>query len=154
MNEKVFWARNIEKYHLRRLWRFIVFVMVRRWHRSAAAEGRWGSLTKGWVTECVTDRRSHYCASCWFVMKIGEVVPVPKFQEFKSFGTESLDGPLSLWRSVIPAVEGNEESSRRNYISVGRWSPWWSVVTTTIRCKFRRPSRILTDFQQIESFFD
>ena len=26
------------------------------WHRSAAAEGRWGILTKCGVTECVTDR--------------------------------------------------------------------------------------------------
>ncbi|TMW80761.1 hypothetical protein EJD97_015470, partial [Solanum chilense] len=47
---------------------------VRRWHRSAAAEGRRGSLTKCGVTESVTDRRSHDGPSCWFVMKIREVV--------------------------------------------------------------------------------
>ncbi|TMW80349.1 hypothetical protein EJD97_021102 [Solanum chilense] len=46
--------------------------------------------------ECVTDRRSHDGPSCWFVMKIREVVLVPKFQEFKCFGTETLDGPLCL----------------------------------------------------------
>ncbi|TMX04772.1 hypothetical protein EJD97_004776 [Solanum chilense] len=46
--------------------------------------------------EYVTDRRSHDGPSCWFVMKIREVVPIPKFQEFKCFGTETLDGPLYL----------------------------------------------------------
>ena len=44
---------------------------------------------------------------------IREVVAVPKFQEFKCYGTETLDGPLCLWLSSIPVVEGNEESSRR-----------------------------------------
>ncbi|TMW80721.1 hypothetical protein EJD97_016096 [Solanum chilense] len=46
--------------------------------------------------ECVMDHRSHDGPSCWFVMKIREVVPIPKFQEFKCFGTETLDGPLCL----------------------------------------------------------
>ncbi|TMX03849.1 hypothetical protein EJD97_013482, partial [Solanum chilense] len=50
---------------------------VRRWHRSAAAKGRWGSLTKCGVTECVTDRRSNDGPSCWFVMKFREVVQYP-----------------------------------------------------------------------------
>ncbi|TMW83652.1 hypothetical protein EJD97_001074 [Solanum chilense] len=49
-------------------------------------------------TELVTVRRArdglHDGPSCWFVMKIREVIPVPKFQEFKCFGTETLDGPL------------------------------------------------------------
>ncbi|TMX01514.1 hypothetical protein EJD97_024370 [Solanum chilense] len=71
-------------------------VTVRRWQCSAAAEGRWGSLTKCGVTESVTDRRSHDGPSCRFVMKIKEVVPVPIFQQFKCFGTETLDGPLCL----------------------------------------------------------
>ncbi|TMW82806.1 hypothetical protein EJD97_004775 [Solanum chilense] len=69
-------------------------VTVHRWQRSAAAEGRWGSLTKCGFTENVTDRRSHDGPSCRFVMKIREVTPVPIFQEFKCFGTETLDGPL------------------------------------------------------------
>ncbi|TMW81653.1 hypothetical protein EJD97_008476 [Solanum chilense] len=60
-------------------------VMVRRWPRSVTGEGRWGSLTKCGVTESVTDHRSHDGPSYWFVMKIREVVPVPKFQEFKCF---------------------------------------------------------------------
>ncbi|TMW96427.1 hypothetical protein EJD97_007379, partial [Solanum chilense] len=67
----------------------VVLVKVRRWHRSVAAEGRWGIMTKCGVMECVTDRRSHDGPSCWFVMKIREVVPVPKFQEFKCFGTKT-----------------------------------------------------------------
>ncbi|TMX05104.1 hypothetical protein EJD97_002400 [Solanum chilense] len=71
-----------------------MLVMVRRWHRSAGTEGRWESLTKCGVTEIMTDRRSHDGPSCWFVIKIREVVPVPKFQEFKCIGTETLDGPL------------------------------------------------------------
>ena len=68
-------------------------VTVRRWQRSAAAEGRCGSMTKCGVTENVTDHRSHDCPSCRFVMKIREEVPVPIFQEFKCFGTETLDEP-------------------------------------------------------------
>ncbi|TMW97707.1 hypothetical protein EJD97_005112 [Solanum chilense] len=49
-----------------------------------------------WLMKSVTDRCSHDVPSCWFVMKIREVVPVPKFQEFKCLGTETLDGPLCL----------------------------------------------------------
>ncbi|TMW88889.1 hypothetical protein EJD97_017946 [Solanum chilense] len=71
-----------------------MLVTVHRWKNSAAAEGRWGSLTKCGVTENVTDLRSHDGPSCRFVMKIREVAPVPIFQEFKCFGTETLDGPL------------------------------------------------------------
>ncbi|TMW81386.1 hypothetical protein EJD97_009954 [Solanum chilense] len=70
--------------------------VVRRWHRSATAEGRWGNLTKCGVTECVTDRRIHDGPSCWFVMKIREVVPISKSQELNYFGTVTLDGPLCL----------------------------------------------------------
>ncbi|TMW97369.1 hypothetical protein EJD97_005683 [Solanum chilense] len=71
-----------------------MLVTVRRWQRSAAAEGRWGSLTKCGVTGSVTDRRSHDGPSCKFVMNIREVATVPIFQEFKCFGTETIDGPL------------------------------------------------------------
>ncbi|TMW80814.1 hypothetical protein EJD97_014794 [Solanum chilense] len=52
-------------------------VTVRRWQRSATAEGRWGSLTQCGVTESVTDRRIHYGPSCRFVMKFREVVQYP-----------------------------------------------------------------------------
>ncbi|TMW98871.1 hypothetical protein EJD97_003370 [Solanum chilense] len=71
-------------------------VTVRRLQHSAAAEGRWGSLTKCGVTESVTDHHVHEGSSCRFIMKFREVVPVPIFQEFKCFGTETLDGPLCL----------------------------------------------------------
>ncbi|TMX05449.1 hypothetical protein EJD97_020524 [Solanum chilense] len=71
-------------------------VTVRRWQRTAAAEGRWGSLTKCGVTESVTDRRLHDGLSCRFVMMFRKVVPVPIFQEFKCFGTETLDRPFCL----------------------------------------------------------
>ncbi|TMW84764.1 hypothetical protein EJD97_024426, partial [Solanum chilense] len=50
---------------------------VRRWQRSAAAEGKWGSLTKCGVTKRVTDRRSHDGPFCRFVMKIREVAQCP-----------------------------------------------------------------------------
>ncbi|TMW93399.1 hypothetical protein EJD97_011786 [Solanum chilense] len=51
--------------------------MVRSWQRSAATEGRWGSLTKCGVTESVTDRRTHDAPSCRFIMKFREVVQYP-----------------------------------------------------------------------------
>ena len=73
-----------------------MLVMVRRLHCSEAAEGRWGNMTKCAVTESVTYPRIHDGPYCWFVMKIREVVSVPKFQEFKCNGTETLDGPLCL----------------------------------------------------------
>ncbi|TMW99799.1 hypothetical protein EJD97_001948, partial [Solanum chilense] len=47
---------------------------VRRWQRSAAAEGRWGSLTKCGVTESMTVRRVYDGPSCRFVMKFREVI--------------------------------------------------------------------------------
>ncbi|TMW95614.1 hypothetical protein EJD97_008594, partial [Solanum chilense] len=82
---------------------FIVLVTVRRWHRSAVAEGRWGILTKCGVKKCVTDRRSHDGLSRWFVIKIREVVPVPKFKEFKRLRTETLDGPSCDDPSYMPS---------------------------------------------------
>ena len=149
-----FWAKKCRRVHLGSLWRSVVLVTVCRWQRSAATEGRWESLTKCGATESMTVRRVYDGPSCRFVMNFREVVPVPIFQEFKCFKTKTLDGPLRLWRSIIPSVEGNEESSRRNCISMGQRSPWRSVVTTKIRREVRQPSRVLTDFQQIESLFN
>ena len=129
-----FWAKKFRRDHLQSLWRSVVVVTVRRLQRSAIAEGRWGSLTKCEVTECVTDCRSYDGSSLWFVMRFKEVVPVPIFQEFKCFETKTLDGPLCLWRSVIPAVEGNEESSRRickvwdDWVHDGPSLPGWPVA--------------------------
>ena len=137
-----FLAMNCRRDHLRSLWRSVVLVTVRRWQRSAAAEGRWGSLTKCGATEFMTVRHVYDGASCRFIIMFREVVPVPIFQELKCFGTKTLDGPLCLWRFVILAVEGSEGSSRRNFTSMGRRSPWRSVVTTTIYREVRRPSRV------------
>ena len=149
-----FWAKKCRRDHLRSLWRSVVLVTLSRWHRSNAAKGRWGSLTKCGITKLVTVRRGYDGPSCKFVMKFREVILVPRFQEFMYFETKTLDGPLCLWRSVILAVEGNEESNRRNCRSMGRRSPWRSVVTTTVHREVRRPSRILADFQQLESLFN
>ena len=77
-------------------------VTVRRWHRSAAAEGRWGSLTKCGITKLVTVRRGFDGPSCRFIVKFREVIAVPRFQELKCFGTRpstdrcSYDGPSYL----------------------------------------------------------
>ena len=149
-----FWAKKCRRDHLQSLWRSVVLVTVRRWQHSAAAEGRWESLTKCGVTESMTVRCVNDGPSCRFVMKFREVVPVPIFQEFTCFETKTLEGPLCLWRSIILVVEGNEERSRRNCTSMGRRNPWRSVVTTTIRREVRRPNRVLTDFQQLESLFN
>ncbi|TMW82772.1 hypothetical protein EJD97_004968, partial [Solanum chilense] len=83
--------------------RSVVLVTVRRWQRSAGAEGRWGSLTKCGVTESMTVRRVYDGPSCRFVMKFREVIQYiyskslcvserrPSTQEFKCFGTKTLD---------------------------------------------------------------
>ncbi|TMW80612.1 hypothetical protein EJD97_017784, partial [Solanum chilense] len=75
---------------------------VRRWQRSKAAEGRWGSLTKCGVTKLVTVRRGYDGPSCRFVVKFREVIPVPRYQELKCFGMRpsmdrcAYDGPSYL----------------------------------------------------------
>ncbi|TMW80323.1 hypothetical protein EJD97_021399, partial [Solanum chilense] len=80
---------------------------VRRWQRSAAAEGRWGSLTKCRVTESMTVRRVYDGPSCRFVMKFREVILVAIFQELKYFGTRpsmdrcAYDGPSYLRSRVM-----------------------------------------------------
>ena len=51
-----FWVKKCRRDHLRSLWRSVVPVTVRRWQRSAAAEGRWESLTKCGITKLVTVR--------------------------------------------------------------------------------------------------
>ena len=110
-------------------------VMVRRWQRSAVAERRWGSLTKCGVTKLVTVRRVYDGPSCRFVMKFREVIPVPIFQELKCFGTKTLDEPLCLWRSVILAVEGNEEEQQKKLHKYG------TTESMTVRRDHDDPSR-------------
>ena len=130
-----FWAKKCRRDHLRSLWRSVVPVTVRRWQRREATDGRWGSLTKCGIMKLVTVRHGYDGPSCRFVVKIREVIPVPKFQELKYFETKTLDGPLCLWRSVTLAVEGNEESSRRNCTKYG------TTESTTVRCDHDGPSR-------------
>ena len=149
-----FQAKKCRRDHQRSLWRSVMLVTVRRWQCCAAAEGRWGSLTKYGFTKLVTVHRGYDGPSCRFVAKFREVIPVPRFKELKCFRMKTLDGPLCLWRPVILAVEGNEESNRRNCTSMGRRSPWRSVVTTTVRHEVRRPSRVLADFQKLKSLFN
>ena len=79
-----------------------MLVTVRRWQRSAAAEGRWGSLTKCGITKLVTVRHGYDGTSCRFIVKIREVIRVPRFQELKYFETRpstdrcAYDGPSHL----------------------------------------------------------
>ena len=114
-----FWAKKWRRDHLRSLWQSVVLVTIRRWQRSAAAEGRWGSLTKCGITKLVTVRRGYDGPSCRFVMMFREVIPVPIFQELKCFETKALDGLLCLWRSVILAVEVNEEEYKKKLHKYG-----------------------------------
>ena len=130
-----FWVKQCRRDHLQSLWRSIVLVTVRRWQRSASADGRWGTLTKCGITKLVTVRHGYDGLSCRFVVKIREVIPVPRFQELKYFETKTLDRPLCLWRSVTLAVEGNEESNRRNCTKYG------TMESTTVRCDHDGPSR-------------
>ena len=65
-----------------------MLVTVRRWQRSAAAEGRWGSLTKCGITKLVMVRRVSDGPSCRFVVKFREVIPVLRFQKLKCFRTK------------------------------------------------------------------
>ena len=130
-----FWAKKCRRDHLRSLWRSVVLVTVRRWQRSAAAEGRWESLTKCGITKLVTVRSVYDGPSCRFVMKFREVIPVPIFQELKCFGTKTLDGPLCLWRSVILVVEGNEEEQQKKLHKYGM------TESMTVRRDYDDPSR-------------
>ena len=54
-----FWAINVEKLPPTELVTFVIPMTIRRWHRSEANEGRWGSLTKCGITKLVTVRRGY-----------------------------------------------------------------------------------------------
>ena len=118
-------------------------VTVRRWQRREAAKGRWGSLTMCGITKLVTVRHGYDGPSCRFVMKIREVIQVPRFQELKYFETRpstdrcAYDGP-----SHLPS-RGMKKAAEEITPCMGRWSPRRSVMTTMVR----RPSRVLSDFQ-------
>ena len=133
-----FWAKKCRRDHLRSLWQSVVLVTVRRWQHSAAAEGRWGSLTKCGVTKLLTVRRVYDGPSCIFVMKLREVIPVSIFQELKCYGTKALDGPLCLWGFVILAIEGNEEEKQKKLHKYG------TTESMTVRHDPDDPSRGLS----------
>ena len=130
-----FWEKKCRRDHLRSWWRSVVLVTVRRWQCREAAEGRWGSLTKCGITKLLTVRHGYDGPSCRFVVKIREVIPIPRFQELEVFWNETLDGPLCLWRSVTLVVEGNEERHRRNCTKYG------TTDSTTVRHDHDGPSR-------------
>ena len=134
MNAEIL-SEKCRRDHLRSLWRSVVPVTVHRWQHREPAEGRWGSLTKCGITKLVTVRHGYDGPSCRFVVKIREVIPVTRFQELKYFETKTLDGPLCLWRFVTLAVEGNEESSRRNSTKYG------TTESTMVRSDHDGPSR-------------
>ena len=125
-----------------------MLVTVRRWQHSADAEGKWGSLTNCGVTKLVTVHRVYDGPSCRFIMKFREVISVPIFQEFKCFGTKTLNVPLCLWRSVILSVEGLRfktlqplESGYWDYFSELHDEPaGQTVIATTDRHKLRNPT--------------
>ena len=130
-----FWAKKYRRHHLRSLWWSVVLVTVHRWQRSAAAEGRWRSLTKFGVTKLVTVRWVYDGPFCRVVMKFIEVIPVPIFQELKCFGTKALNGLLCLWRSVMLAVEDNEEEQQKKLLKFG------TTESVTVRRDHDDPSR-------------
>ena len=118
-----FWVKKCGRDHLRSLWRSVV--SIRRWQRSQLLkeDGEfWPSVglrRPWWSVVSMTVRRFYDGPSCRFVMKFREVIPVPRFQELKCFETKTLDGPLCLWRSVILAVEGNEEEKQKKFHKYG-----------------------------------
>ena len=87
-----------------------MLVKVRRCHRSEAAEGRWGSLTKCGAKKFMTVCLVYDGPSYRFVMKFIEVAPVPIFQEFKCFEMKpsidrcSYDGRSYLSSRVMKRV--------------------------------------------------
>ena len=145
-----FWAKKCRRDHLRSLWRSVVLVTVRRCQRSAAAEGRWGSLTKCGVTKLVTVHRVYDGPSCRFVMKFREVIPVPIFQELKYFGMRPTtdccfcDGP-----SDLPTRVWREQQKKLH--------KYGTTESMTVRRDHDGPScgpltqPVLADFQQLES---
>ena len=149
-----FWAKKCRRDHLWSLWWSVVLVTFLRWQRSATAEWRWGSLTKCGVTKLVTVHRVYDGPSCRFIMKFREVIQYPYSKSSSvlkrrpSTDRCAYDGPSYLPSRVM------KKSSRINCISMGRRSPWRSVVTTTIRREVRRPCRVLTYFQQLEFLFN
>ena len=151
-----FWAKKCRRDHLRSLWRSVMLVTVRRWQRSAAAEGRWGSLTKCGVTKLVTARRV-YDGSSWSSEKWSQYPDSKSWSVLErrpSTDRCAYEGP-SYFPSRGMKIEAEEIAQVwDDWVHDGPSWPRRSVVTTTVRHEVRRPSRVLADFQQLESLFN
>ena len=129
-----FWAKKCRRDHLRSLWRSVVLVTVRRWQHSAAAEGRWGSLTKCGVTKLVTVRRACDGPSCRFVMKFREVVQYPNSKSSSvlkrrpSTDRCAYDDPSYLPSRVMKRAAEEIVQVWDDEVHDGPLWPWWSVM--------------------------
>ena len=132
-----FWVKKCRKGHLRSWWRSVVLVTVRRWQHREAAEGRWGCLTKCGITKLVTVRHGYDGPSCTYVVKIREVIPVPRFQELKYFESRpstdrcAYDGPSHLpsrgMKKVVEELHQVWDDGVHDGPSWPRRSVAWSV---------------------------
>ena len=111
-----------------------MLVTIHRWQRSVAAKGRWGSLTKCGITKLVTVRHGYDGPSCRFIVKIREVIPVPRFQELKYFETRpstdrcAYDGPSHLPSRGMKKAKKN-------------CTKYWTTESTAVRHDHDGPSR-------------
>ena len=103
--------------------RFVVTVTVRRWHRRAAAEGRWGSLTKCGVTENVTHHLSHDGPSCRFVMKIREVAQYPYSKSSSVLERRPSTDRCACNDSSYLPLRVMKRAVEENFLSMGRRNP-------------------------------
>ena len=134
-----FWAKKCRRDHLRSLWRSVVLMTVRRWQRSAAAEERWGSLTKCGITKLVTVRRGNDGPSCRFVVKFREVIPEPDSKSWSIFERRTstdhcgYDGPSC--RFVVKI---------REVILIPRFQElkYFETRPSTDRCAYDGPSHL------------
>ena len=140
--------------HLRSLWWSVVPVTVRRWQRREAVEGRWGNLTKCGITKFVTVRHGYDGPSCRFVVNITKWSQYPDSKSWSILKRRpskdrcAYDGP-----SYLPS-KGIKKAAEQIVPSKGRQSPRQSVLTTMVCREVRRSSRVLADFQQLESLFN
>ena len=148
-----FWAKKCIRDHLWSLWQSVVLVTVHRWQRSAAAEGRWRILTKCGLTKVVTVRRVDDGPSYRFVMKFREVI---QYSYSKSWSVverrPSTDRCAYDSPSYLPLRRMKREAEE-----IAKYGTTESMMVrrdTTVRREVRRPSRVLADFQKLESLFN
>ena len=133
----------------------LVLVTVRRWQCSAAAEGRWGSLTKCGITKLVTFCRGSDSPSCRFVVKIREVIQYPDSKSWSvlerrpSTDRCAYDGPSYLpSRGIKRAAEeiaqvwddgvhGSSSWPRRSVVSSVDPAAFWQISSKQSPCLIR-----------------